>query len=78
VRCRITSQGQPLNIHFHLAPVVRIDKGRAVDAELGVSQVTGIPDPAATMVAGVLNTEPTLRHSLIEAANDILPTLPKK
>lgn len=78
VRCRLMAQGQPFTIHFHLAPMVRIDKGRAVDAELGVSQVTGIPEPAATMVAGVLNNEPNLRRSLVQAANDILPTLPRK
>lgn len=78
VRCRLTAQGQPYTIHFNLAPMVRIDKGRAVDAELGVSQVTGIPEPAATMVAGVLNNEPTLRRTLVQAANDILPTLPRK
>jgi hypothetical protein len=78
VRCRLLAQGQPFTIHFNIAPVVRITKGRAVDAELGVSQVTGIPEPAATMVAGVLNGEPTLRKSLVAAANDILPTLPGK
>jgi hypothetical protein len=78
VRCRLLAQGQPFTIHFNLTPIVRIDKGRAVDAELGVSQLTGIPEPAATMVAGVLNSEPNLRQSLVQAANDILPNLPRK
>lgn len=78
VHCRLMAQGQPFTIRFNLSPVVRIDKGRAVDAELGVSQVSGIPEPAATLVAGVLNSEPNLRRSLVEAANDILPALPRK
>lgn len=78
MRCRLTAQGQPFTIHFHLAPMVRVDKGRAVDASLGVSQVTGIPEPAATLVAEVLNSEPNLRRTLVQAANDILPNLPQK
>jgi hypothetical protein len=78
VHCRLLAQGQPFTIHFHMAPMVRVDKGRAVDAALGITKVTGIPEPAATLVAEVLNNEPNLRRSLVAAANDILPNLPQK
>ncbi|WP_428563574.1 MAG: hypothetical protein ACP59X_00565 [Solidesulfovibrio sp. DCME] len=80
VRCRLTAGGDPVNVRFHLAPVVRIDKKsrRAVDARLGVRDLTGIPEPLATAVAEFLNSEPTLRKSLVGAANDILPNLPNR
>ncbi|MFU2209831.1 hypothetical protein [Solidesulfovibrio sp. C21] len=78
VRCRLYSGSEPVNVRFHLAPMVRIDKKsrRAVDARLGVRDVTGIPEPLATAVAQFLNSEPTLRNSLIAAANQIIPNLP--
>lgn len=80
VHCRIFSGSDPVNVRFHLAPVVRIDQKtrRAVDARLGVRDVTGIPEPLATAVAQFLNGEPTLRKSLIAAANEILPNLPRR
>ena len=80
VRCRVYSGQDPINVRFHLAPVVRIDKKtkRAVDARLGVRDVTGIPEPLATAMAQFLNGEPTLRNSLIEAANEIIPNLPRR
>ncbi|EFL51632.1 conserved hypothetical protein [Solidesulfovibrio fructosivorans JJ]] len=80
IRCRLYSGSDPVNVRFHLAPVVRIDKKsrRAVDARLGVRDVTGIPEPLATAVAQFLNSEPTLRKSLIAAANQIIPNLPGK
>lgn len=80
VRCRLFSGGDPVNVQFHLAPVVRIDKktSRAVDARLGVRDVTGIPEPLASAVAQFLNAEPGLRKSLLAAANEILPNLPKR
>lgn len=78
VRCRLLAQGQPFHVSFNMAPLVRIDKGRAVDAELGIREMKGIPEPAATLVAGILNNDPTLRKTLIQAANDILPALPKR
>ncbi len=80
VRCRLVSGGDPLDVRFHLAPVVRIDKktNRAVDARLGIRDLTGIPEPLATAVAEFLNTEPTLRKSLVQAANEIIPNLPRK
>lgn len=80
VECRVVSGGDPVNVRFHLAPVVRIDKasGRAVDARLGIRDLTGIPEPLATAVADFLNSEPTLRKSLVGAANEILPNLPRR
>lgn len=80
VRCKVYSGSDPVNVRFHLAPVVRIDKKskRAVDARLGVRDLTGIPEPLATAVAEFLNAEPTLRKSLVAAANEILPNLPRK
>ncbi|MEA4858133.1 hypothetical protein [Solidesulfovibrio sp.] len=78
VRCRLSAGGDPVNVRFHLAPVVRVDRKtrRAVDARLGVRDLTGIPEPLATAVAEFLNNEPTLRKSLVAAANEILPNLP--
>ena len=80
VRCKLVSGGDPLPVRFHLAPVVRIDKKtkRAVDARLGIRDLTGIPEPLATAVAEFLNAEPTLRKSLIQAANEIIPNLPRR
>ena len=80
VRCKLVSGGDPLPVRFHLAPVVRIDKKtrRAVDARLGIRDLTGIPEPLATAVAEFLNAEPTLRKSLVQAANEILPNLPRR
>jgi len=78
VRCRLLAQGQPFHVSFNVAPHVRIAKGRAVDAELGVCAVKGIPEPAATLVAEVLNNDPTLRKTVMQAANDILATLPRR
>ncbi len=80
VRCKLVSGGDPLPVRFHLAPVVRIDKKtkRAVDARLGIRDLTGIPEPLATAVAEFLNAEPTLRKSLVQAANEILPNLPPR
>ncbi len=80
VRCRLVSGGDPIDVRFHLAPVVRIDRktNRAVDARLGIRDLTGIPEPLATAVAEFLNAEPTLRKSLVQAANEIIPNLPKK
>jgi len=79
VQCRVLSGNDPVNVRFHLAPMVRLDPaGKAVDARLGVRDVTGIPEPMATAVAEFLNGEPTLRQSLIEAANEIIPNLPKR
>ena len=67
-----------VHVSFNVAPHVRIAKGRAVDAELGVCAVKGIPEPAATLVAEVLNNDPTLRKTVMQAANDILATLPRR
>lgn len=80
VRCNVLSGGDPLTVRFHLAPVVRIDRKtkRAVDARLGIRDLTGIPEPLATAIAEFLNSEPTLRQSLIAAANEIIPNLPRK
>lgn len=80
VRCQLLSDGDPVTVRFHLAPVVRIDRKsrRAVDARLGIRDVTGIPEPLATAVAQFLNAEPTLRKNLIQAANEIIPNLPRK
>jgi hypothetical protein len=78
VECRIVSGGDSIRVRFHLAPVVRIDQGRAVDARLGIRDLTGIPEPLATAIAELLNGEPTLRKSLVAAANEIIPNLPKK
>jgi hypothetical protein len=79
VECRLLSGDDPVKVRFHLAPVVRIDKaGKAVDARLGVRDLTGIPEPLATAVAEFLNGEPTLRRSLIAAANEIIPNLPRR
>lgn len=78
VECRLVSGGDPIRVRFHLAPVVRIDQGRAVDARLGIRDLTGIPEPLATAMAEFLNGEPTLRKNLVSAANEIIPNLPKK
>ncbi len=80
VRCRLLSGGDPVGVRFHLAPVVRIDKktNKAVDARLGVRDLTGIPEPLATAVAEFLNGDPTLRKSLVAAANEIIPNLPRR
>lgn len=79
VRCRLISGGEPVPVAFHLAPVVRIDPtGRAVDARLGIRDLTGIPEPLATAVAEFLNSDPTLRRNLVAAANEIIPNLPKR
>lgn len=80
VQCRLLSGGDPVGVRFHLAPVVRIDKktNRAVDARLGVRDVTGIPEPLATAVAEFLNSDATLRQNLVAAANVIIPNLPKR
>jgi hypothetical protein len=78
VECRLISGGDPIRVRFHLAPVVRIDNGRAVDARLGIRDLTGIPEPLATAMAEFLNSEPTLRKNLTAAANEIIPNLPKK
>lgn len=77
VECRLVSGNDPVQIRFRLAPVVRIEKGRAVDARLGIRDVSGIPEPLATAVAEMLNHEPTLRQNLITAANQIIPNLPR-
>jgi len=79
VNCRLVSGGDPVDVRFSLAPVVRLDQaGKAVDARLGVRDVTGIPEPLATAVAEFLNSEPTLRKTLVSAANEIIPNLPKR
>ncbi len=78
VQCRLLSQNDAMTVHFNLAPVVRIAKGKAVDARLGIRDLTGIPEPMATAVAEFLNSEPTLRQSLVAAANEIIPNLPKR
>ena len=79
VRCRLVSGGQPTPVAFHLAPVVRIDPaGKAVDARLGIRDLTGIPEPLATAVAEFLNSDATLRRNLVAAANEIIPNLPKR
>lgn len=80
VECRLLSGGDPVKVRFHLAPVVRIDNktGKAVDAHLGIRDLTGIPEPLATAVAEFLNSEPTLRKSLVGAANEIIPNLPRR
>jgi hypothetical protein len=78
VSCRLMAQGQPFRISFNVAPLVRIAKGRAVDAALGVREVRGIPEPAATLVAEVLNNDQTLRKTVVQAANDILASLPAR
>ena len=77
VECRLLSGNEPIHIRFRLAPVVRIDKGKAVDARLGIRDVAGIPEPLASAVAELLNHEPTLRQNLIAAANQIIPNLPR-
>lgn len=78
VRCRLVSGGDPVGVRFHLAPVVRIDKKtkKAVDARLGIRDLTGLPEPLATAVAEFLNGDPTLRKNLVQAANQIIPNLP--
>lgn len=79
VRCNLVSGGDPVPVRFHLAPVVRIDAaGKAVDARLGIRDLTGIPEPLATAVAEFLNSDPGLRRSIVAAANEILPNLPRK
>jgi hypothetical protein len=80
VRCRLVSGGDPVGVRFHLAPVVRIDRktNKAVDARLGIRDLTGLPEPLATAVAEFLNGDPTLRKSLIQAANEIIPNLPRR
>ncbi|MHC1791120.1 hypothetical protein [Solidesulfovibrio sp.] len=79
VRCRLVSGGEPVPVRFHLAPVVRLDAaGKAVDARLGIRDLTGIPEPLATAVAEFLNSDPTLRRNLVAAANQIIPNLPKR
>jgi len=79
VRCQLVSGGQPAPVAFHLAPVVRIDPaGKAVDARLGIRDLTGIPEPLATAMAEFLNNDAGLRKSLVAAANAILPNLPKR
>lgn len=76
VHCRLLAQGQPFHIHFHMLPHVRIAKGRAVDADLGIRQVTGVPEPAASLMAEALNSDAGLRKTVIQAANDLLARLP--
>ena len=80
VRCNLVSGGDPVPVRFHLAPVVRIDKKtkRAVDARLGIRDLTGIPEPLATAVAEFLNGDAALRRNIVAAANEILPNLPQK
>ena len=79
VRCRLISGGEPIPVTFHLAPVVRLDPaGKAVDARLGIRDLTGIPEPLATAVAEFLNNDTTLRRNLVAAANIIIPNLPKR
>lgn len=78
VLCRLMAQGQPYHIHFNVAPLIRIAKGRAVDASLGVCGVQGVPEPAATLVAEALNANAALRKTVIEAANDLLASLPAR
>jgi hypothetical protein len=79
VRCNLVSGGEPVPVRFHLAPVVRIDPaGKAVDARLGIRDLTGIPEPLATAVAEFLNNDATLRRNLVSAANEILPNLPRR
>ncbi|MFP5259377.1 MAG: hypothetical protein ACLGQH_10175 [Acidobacteriota bacterium] len=79
VRCRLIAGGDQVPVAFHLAPVVRIDPaGRAVDARLGIRDLTGIPEPLATAVAEFLNNDATLRRNLVAAANEIIPNLPRR
>ena len=79
VRCNLVSGGEAVPVAFHLAPVVRIDPaGKAVDARLGIRDLTGIPEPLATAVAEFLNNDATLRRNLVAAANAIIPNLPKR
>ncbi len=79
VACRLISGGDPVNVRFNLAPVLRLDhSGKAVDARLGVRDVTGIPEPLATAVADFLNSDATLRKTIVGAANEIIPNLPRR
>lgn len=78
VHCRLLAQGQPFHVRFEVAPHVRIAKGRAVDADLGVRRVTGIPEPAASLVAEVLNNDQDLRRNVVQAANGLLANLPRR
>ena len=79
VRCNLVSGGEPVPVAFHLAPVVRLDPaGRAVDARLGIRDLTGIPEPLATAVAEFLNSDAGLRKNLVAAANQIIPNLPRR
>lgn len=78
VNCRLQSLAQPFNVTFRVAPVVHLRQGKAVNAELGVREVRGLPEPAATAVAGILNNDPGLRKTLVQATNDLLATLPRR
>ncbi|KHK03087.1 hypothetical protein [Desulfovibrio sp. TomC] len=79
VRCNLVSGGEPVPVAFHLAPVVRLNPaGQAVDARLGIRDLTGIPEPLATAVAEFLNNDAGLRQNLVAAANEIIPNLPKR
>jgi hypothetical protein len=79
VRCNLMSGGDPVPVAFHLAPVVRLDPaGKAVDARLGIRDLTGIPEPLATAVAEFLNNDAGLRKNLVAAANQIIPNLPRR
>ena len=79
VRCNLVSGGESMPVAFHLAPVVRINSaGRAVDARLGIRDLTGIPEPLATILAEFLNNDAGLRKNLVAAANEVIPNLPKR
>ena len=78
VKCRLQSLAQPFDVTFRVAPVVHLDQGKAVGAELGVREVRGLPEPAATAVAGILNNDRALRKTLVQATNDLLATLPRR
>jgi len=78
VKCRLQSLAQPFDVTFRVAPVVHLDQGKAVGAELGVREVRGLPEPAATAVAGILNNDRALRKTLVQATNDLLATLPHR
>ncbi len=72
VECLLSTNDQPLNIDFTVAPVVNIVNHKAVNATVNMDNVTGIPSYLGEILKSKVNSNQQLCNSIVDFVNQRL------
>ncbi|VAX31171.1 hypothetical protein MNBD_NITROSPINAE05-625 [hydrothermal vent metagenome] len=69
VQCNIFAFGKPVLTKFYMAPTIHFSKGKAIQTKPGMSDVVGIPEILAKLLADWVNSSEVIEAAMLNEVN---------